>query len=143
MFTFQKCTTTSILLLQRLPFEHLEKKKLSRHKIKYIREFYPGLNRSEFLTRIFTRNEAGFCLTGVLKKICVSISKFIPRQRKKEKKRKKRFETKKIFTHIQETKNLTRQTFRSSIRILDVVSTSIEASRGSTRTINFNPLSRM
>lgn len=104
MFTFQKCTTTSILLLQRLPFEHLEKKKLSRHKIKYIREFYPGLNRSEFLTRIFTRNEAGFCLTGVLKKICVSISKFIPRQRKKEKKRKKIRDLKKYLLTFKKRK---------------------------------------
>lgn len=143
MFTFQKCTTTSILLLQRLPFEHLEKKKLSRHKIKYIREFYPGLNRSEFLTRIFTRNEAGFCLTGVLKKkLCIDFEIYSS-SKKERKKKKKDSRLKKIFTHIQETKNLTRQTFRSSIRILDVVSTSIEASRGSTRTINFNPLSRM
>lgn len=141
MFTFQKCTTTSILLLQRLPFEHLEKKKLSRHKIKYIREFYPGLNRSEFLTRIFTRNEAGsnWCLK---KKFVYRFRNlFLVKERKKKKE--KRFELKKIFTHIQETKNLTRQTFRSSIRKLDVVSRSIEASRGSTRTINFNPLSRM
>lgn len=143
MFTFQKCTTTSILLLQRLPFEHLEKKKLSRHKIKYIREFYPGLNRSEFLTPIFTRNEAGFCLTGVLKKNLYIDFEIYSSSKKERKKKKKDSRLKKIFTHIQETKNLTRQTFRSSIRILDVVSRSIEASRGSTRTINFNPLSRM
>lgn len=108
MFTFQKCTTTSILLLQRLPFEHLEKKKLSRHKIKYIREFYPGLNRSEFLTRIFTRNEAGFCLTGVLKKnLCIDFEIYSS-SKKERKKKKKDSRLKKIFTHIQETKNLTR-----------------------------------
>lgn len=124
------------------PFRTSRKEKVVTTQNKIYSRILPSLNRSEFLTRIFTRNEAGFCLTGVLKKnLCIDFEIYSS-SKKERKKKEKRFETKKIFTHIQETKNLTRQTFRSSIRILDVVSRSIEASRGSTRTINFNPLSR-
>lgn len=125
------------------PFRTSRKEKVVTTQNKIYSRILPSLNRSEFLTRIFTRNEAGFCLTGVLKKnLCIDFEIYSS-SKKERKKKKKDSRLKKIFTHIQETKNLTRQTFRSSIRILDVVSRSIEASRGSTRTINFNPLSRM